>query len=66
MNARQAAALAEVEHAAVSLRHDLLLMALSIDVILAECRDAQGGGSPDPHPDEGEAVLIVVTRGEGL
>jgi hypothetical protein len=39
MSVRQEAALVEVEHAARSLLHDLFLMALSLDVILAECRD---------------------------
>jgi hypothetical protein len=60
VTARERAALEEVEHAARSLRHDLFLVALSLDVILAECREALGeAGVP---PEDG-VRLVVVTRG---
>jgi hypothetical protein len=52
----QRAALDEIEHAAKSLVHDLWLMASSLDVILAECREAKGGGPVAPR-------LLVITRG---
>lgn len=60
MNPRQRAALEEVEHAALSLRHDLFLMALSLDVILAECQDALVEAGV---PSRDGVRLIVVTRG---
>ena len=62
MSARQQAALEEVEHAALSLRHDLFLAALSVNVILAECREAL---ATEPVPN-GTARLIVIERGRGL
>lgn len=54
---RQAAALAEIEHAHAALTHDLLLMLLSLDVILAEARDALGGVADD---DEQRVVVVRV------
>jgi hypothetical protein len=52
----QQAALDEIEHAAQSLVHDLWLMASSLDVILAEVREAKGGEPVAPR-------LVIVTRG---
>jgi hypothetical protein len=46
-------ALEEVRHAALSIRHDLLLMVLSLNVILAECDEALNGP---------KATLIVIER----
>jgi hypothetical protein len=60
VNARQRAALEEVEHAALSLRHDLFMVALSLDVILAECREALAEAGVPPRDG---VRLIVVTRG---
>jgi hypothetical protein len=58
VTARQQAALAEVEHAATSLRHDLFLALLSLDVMVAEAREALGV----PVRPDGERRLIVVRR----
>jgi hypothetical protein len=58
VTARERAALEEIEHAALSLRHDLFLLILSLDVILAESREALGEAGVPP-----DGVLIVVTRG---
>lgn len=63
MTARERAALEEVEHAARSLRHDLLLMTLSLDVILAECREALAeAGIP---PRDGPQLIVVTWGREG-
>lgn len=64
MTPAQRAALAEVEHAASDLLTNLWLLALSVDVILSECREMRGEAGPDPM--EGRARLVVVTRGGRL
>ena len=55
MNAPHGLALEEVRHAALSIRHDLLLMVLSLNVILAECDEALD--------DKPKATLIIIEKG---
>jgi hypothetical protein len=59
MTGEQRAALDEVEHAARSLIHDLLLMVLSVEVILAETQEARRAASFDASD------LILITRQSG-
>lgn len=51
MTPEQRRSLEEIEEATQSLIHDLWLMALSLDVILCECREMRGPSvTPFPRP----------------